>query len=502
MDAWPTAPSEAAPWPERIAEPQFSGPPPALDVPDGLYCSVHPSGRLRLLAKVWRGRLEQWLRLEDGTPAGCYKTEGSPWFGQRFYAEGLVEDFARDDDTSKPYPAEETFLEWASGHRERMVAPPGPMPDWMAESFRIYEEMKAGDRPPAGADRVLSAEPPPDLEERLSAFGGLNWHSQYQCHERLLHYFKWEPELARDFANFATAACAWSLREPGQRPETFLVTDWEGVQERPLDEIPLFVRIRDAALAEGDGRSHFRHWVRCLAECTQGPGSPIVWTVPPSGMGEYRVTRRVVELLLRQEASHGAEMEGVLASVDRDRFFEAASRVGAFLQSAEEPPDADELLAALDRPVLDSLGAWAHLQAGGLGRPANPGWLGRFVNERREVIRQCVAELRRGELCWPASSRVGGIGFRGRAEEFLEEMGLDLGAQTNRFLLRVEVAGRLLAEAPWKARGVERDALHELQARLEGVQGESQRWLEAAAWALPERDARPLARALMSALPG
>ena len=117
--AWPTAPEGANPWPERVPEPRFEAEAPLLDLPDGLYASLHASGRLRLLARVRRGRLSAWLLLADGTPSGWFKVEGSPWFAQRFYPEGLVEDFSRDDDTSEPYPAG-TFEEWAQGLLERI----------------------------------------------------------------------------------------------------------------------------------------------------------------------------------------------------------------------------------------------------------------------------------------------------------------------------------------------------------------------------------------------
>lgn len=502
MDAWPTPPEGAAPWPERIPEPSFRREPPAVDVPDGLYFNTHPSGRLRLLAEVKRGLLAQWLLLLEHGPAGCYKAEGSPWSAQRFHEDGRLEDFARDDDTSKPYPAGQTFAAWAHRQQARFGAPPAPMPDWLAQNVRLYQEMKAGDRPPARADRILSGDPPADLEERLPPFGGLSWHSPSQCHERLLHYFKWEPEVARDFTNFATAACAWVIRDPKNRPDTFLWTDWNCVREQALDDVPMFTRVRDAGLAEGGAVGGFRHWARCLGECCEAPASltarlpsPIVWTLPPSGLEDFEVTRTVIELLLRQEASRRRVLGTYLETVDSKRFFAVASRAGAFLQSTAEPPE--NLAAWLESPPLESFGARAHREAGGKGKPAAPLGLGRFVNDRSLAIRECVAALTGGELYWRGygqfeewseQDRSGHRRFRARAERYLEQSGLDLGAERNRFLLRVEVAGRRLVEGRWKARGVEKESLQDLERVLPGAgSAEYERWAAAATWALPRR---------------
>lgn len=97
-----------------------------MDMADGLYYSTHPSGRMRLLASVKRDVLDSWLQLGDGEHSGCFKYEGGYWFVQRYHPEGLVEDFARDDDTSQPYPPGRSFLQWALAYRETRW--PRPLP--------------------------------------------------------------------------------------------------------------------------------------------------------------------------------------------------------------------------------------------------------------------------------------------------------------------------------------------------------------------------------------
>lgn len=522
--AWPTTPEGANPWPERVPEPRFDAEAPLLDLPDGLYYSLHASGRLRLLARVSGGRLAVSLQLADGTPSGWFKVEGSPWFAQRFYPEGLVEDFSRDDDTSEPYPAG-TFEEWAQGLLERMTAPPPPIPEWLAESMRVYEEMKAGDRPPARADQVLSgAAVPADLDERLAGFENLNWSSQAQCHERLLHYFKWSPELARDFTNFATAACASAVRQPEelQQPEIFLHPLWDRPGEAGrslLSEVPLYARVREAAQAAGDARFSFRHWCRCLSECVQARFRshgrlpvPVVWTVPRPGMCGFHLARTCFDLLLRQEASSGLELGRYLAGVDPERFFAAASLAGAFLQGgfaasalAPDPArapwvgspafaEAGRLLSGLvgslrgpgkaaGSTLLVDLGEWVHREAAGGRAPSKAerpvvGLLGRFLNARGPLVQECLGEFQRGDVPWHGGSYEtgrwpsedggpAGAGLvRERAEELLERLGLETGPGRNRFLHRVEVAFERLARgaAPSSAR----DTAAELERFLAG----------------------------------
>lgn len=510
LEPWPTPPEGALPWPARIPEPRWDAAAPAVDVPDGLYYSAHPSGRMRLLASVKRGVLDCWLQLGDGEHSGCFKSEGGYWFVQRYYPEGLVEDFARDDDTSKPYPPEQGFLQWATGYRDQMAAPPPEPPDWLAENMRLFEQMQAGDRPPAHADQVLSGGVPDDLEERLPEFADLSWHSPMQCHERLLHYFKWEPELARDFTNFATAACASAvLDSPG--PETFLSPRWDaepGWIETPLEEVEMYRRVRKAAREVKDRRVA-RSWVRALAECCPWTyrqvgrlPAPIVWTVPPPGPDGVELTRIACELLLRQAATDETKLEPYLARVDRDRFFRAAGVAGAFLQATRATSALPPALPLEGPKILRSLGEWVHSQAS--DRPVEVSdrpvvdFLGRFFNDRSDRLREAMAAFRQGEPWWSGGLAPSGWPWqeeprhrlgRARTEEFLEDFGVDPGAEGNRFLVRAETAFRRLASGPWKAQGIEADMLADLEPALAPLREGYPRWVAAARWALRPLDA-------------
>lgn len=521
---WPTPPEGALPWPERIPEPRWDAAAPAVDVADGLYYSTHPSGRMRLLACVKHGVLDCWLQLGDGEHSGCFKSEGGYWTVQRYYPEGLVEDFARDDDTSKPYPPGRTFLQWANGYRDRMAAPPPEPPSWLAERVRLFEQMQAADRPPAHADRVLSGGVPDDLEERLPQFAGLSWHSPMQCHERLLHYFKWEPELARDFTNFATVACASAVLGSRDR-ETFLSPRWEaepGCVETPLEEVEMFRRVRKAAGKVKDRRTP-RSWVRSLAESCPWSyrqigrlPAPIVWTVPNPGLDGVEMTRIACELLLRQAATEEAKVEQYLARVHRDRFFRAAGEAGAFLQATRATAALPPALPLKGPRILPSLGEWVHSQAsdrpvGAADRPVVD-FLGRFFNDRSDMLREAMAAFRQGQLWWPGG--LGPTGWpwqdeprhrlgRARAEEFLEDFAVDPGSERNRFLMRAETVFRRMASGPWKAQGLEADLLEDLEPRLTPLRAESARWVAAASWALEpwaadERLGAALAHLLLS----
>lgn len=281
--------------------------------------------------------------------------------------------------------------------------------------MRLFEEMTAGDRPPAHPDRVLSGGVPDDLEERLPEFADLSWHSPMQCHERLLHYFKWEPELARDFTNFATVACASAvLDSPG--PETFLVPRWDaeaGWVETPLEEVEMYRRVRKAAANLKDRRMA-RSWVRSLAECCTWSyrqvgrlPAPIVWTVPPPGLDGLELTRIACELLLRQAATDETKVEPYLARVDRDRFFRAAGVAGAFLQATRATGALPPALPLKGPKILRALGEWVHSQAS--DRPVETAdrpvvdFLGRFFNDRSDPLREAMAAFRQGELWCPAA---------------------------------------------------------------------------------------------------
>lgn len=526
MDLQP--PEGALPWPDRLEEPQPQRSAPALDLPDGVYCSRHPSGRLRLVATVRGGQLAAWLRLEDGVPAGYFKLEGSPWFAQRYDREGQLEDFSRDDDTSQPYPAERSFLEWARERLEGLTRRPR-LPEWLEKAHRQLAEMSAGDRPPPHPDKVLSGEPAPeDLEERLPRFQGLSWSSPHQCYERLTHYFKWSPALARDFTNFATAACAVALQAPAH--ETFLYPSWEQgtCLQGSLEEVPLYVRVRTRALAQP---RPFASWVQCLAGCStsrRGSGklpSPIVWTVPPAGIHGFRLTMTCVELLLRQEATRQTELSAYLRQVDRERFYSAAALAGAFLQSGYATGDLDEamvgeLSAGLgSNPILIEVGEWVHRQCSARKLQASDKpvvhLLGWFINERSTLLHECLQTLRRGELYWAGyfpippgwprptgSETVSGGALRERADDFQARLELPTylpGFEPNRFLHRAEVAGLHTSGSPPGRSQLSRQSVGELKTFLKGHPGGSYpRLVAASRWVLAEWTESPRLATLLA----
>ncbi len=513
-------PEGALEWPARLEEPWPLRPPPALDVPDGCYYSRHPSGSLRLVAVIQRGQLAGWLRLEESPPSGYFRLEGSPWFAQRYHADGQLEDFSRDDDTSAPYPAELSLDQWAERLLERLTHRP-KVPAWWLEQQRQYEEMIAGDRPPPRQAEILSGtgEPPPDLEELLTSFEGINWGHPNQCYERLIHYFKWEPGPARDFTNFATAACAAALHPPAA--DTFLVPLWDeptACDQRRLEEIPLYARVRALARENLATRDPFRSWVQCLASCASARDSwsttlpcPIVWTVPSPGGSGFLQTRICIGLLLRQEASRQAVLAAYLQRVDPERFFAAASLAGAFLQSAyatgDLPPEMDDLIASLRgrKPLLLELGEWVHRSCS--ERKLEPSdepvvhLIGWFVNERRPLIHECLRSLRSGELYWAGSfswspewprpgrdATVSGGEIRALADEFQARFELAVRLprfERNRFLHRAEVAGMHAVDGPPDKSSLAKQTRKELREHLKAHPCEGYaRLLAAAAWAL------------------
>lgn len=550
-------PPDALPWPDRIEEPHPLRTPPALDIPDGRYFSRHPSGQLRLLANVRKGRLTSWLRLEEGREAGYLKLEGPSWFAQRYDPAGQLEDFSRDDDSSKPYPAAQGFEEWARALIEGLSREPE-----LPEGLRPRAPRIAGRFPPR-PDRYLSGsgEPPPDLEDQWRLFAGRSWHSPYACYRYLLDHLAWDPAQARDFTNFATAACAAALHQPAA--ETFLYPSWDQpgpCGEGRLADVPLYTRVLEAALALGDRRHDFRGWVRCLAECSNSaPTSqtrlpaPIVWTVPPPGLKGFPQTMVCVDLLLRQEATRQAVLAGYLGRVDRERFFTAAALAGAFLQGPYVTGDlyegAPAALGDLVRnlqapsrtrdayatPLLVQIGEWVHRHCS--ERKPQPEdkrvlhFLGWFINERSPLLRACLQHLRRGEPYWASYfpitpgwpphalefSEVTGGALRERADQFQARLELEVRLSDfdrNRFLHRAEVAGRYLAGTRPDTSSLALQSRKELRAYLGQAAGKQDplfdspgegylRMVGASAWALdprptPELSAR-LAHFLVSA---
>lgn len=67
----------------------------------------HADGSLKLVAEVKGCELGRWVHLSSR--GGLYRNGSC---AQRYYPDGLMEDFARDDDTSPAYPATMSYSKW------------------------------------------------------------------------------------------------------------------------------------------------------------------------------------------------------------------------------------------------------------------------------------------------------------------------------------------------------------------------------------------------------
>lgn len=127
-----TPPAGALPWPASLSEPTLGGGLGPLELPDGIYYWLWPSGVLRLLARVTRGQLEEWVSAAESQDSGCHCCESYPRSAQRYYSNGTQEDFSPWDDNSPPYEAEQPFAVWLAtvvGSVGRMPIGPGRDPD-------------------------------------------------------------------------------------------------------------------------------------------------------------------------------------------------------------------------------------------------------------------------------------------------------------------------------------------------------------------------------------
>ena len=90
---------------------------------DGMYYKAAPDGELRFVTTVWGGRISRTVMLANGE--GSFFAGGGYWTAERYYSDGRMEDFARDDDTSPAYKAPVSFAKWVRSHVKSMIPPQG-----------------------------------------------------------------------------------------------------------------------------------------------------------------------------------------------------------------------------------------------------------------------------------------------------------------------------------------------------------------------------------------
>lgn len=508
-------------WPADVPEPTFSQPRATLEMDDGCYGSRWPGGSPRLVARVDGGQLAAWLSLEEDGQAGYFFVAGPPWMGERYHRGGQMEDFSPWDDNSKPYPAEVTAEQWSAALMEQLTEElPGSS---------LSAEPLPREAPPRHAERPVSTEDV-RLGELLPQLHDCPWHSPGQCFERLVNYFRWEPELARDVTNFGPTACLAARR--GEGVEHFLTPRWEGApgfQEQRLEDISIYRQIRQLALdSQAEAQKDRKHWTWTLSdvhpavhrfEYEERVPTPVVWTLPSPDLGGFWMTQAYLATMLRHEASYGGalkpggELRGGLAGA----FLQAMPATQSWYyqpDSPGEPAELAELLTALDEPWREALERWA-------GAPG----LTRWVNSNAENLREHLQAFQRGELPWdwrhsnkwqydPGPA----FPWREMAEDFAagrQVAEILPGFRLNPFLARVERAVRhLKGEGREPELAAERTLSEEHRKLLFGVVGAPSQpgkgfvqlvaaahWMLEADWDQPERFFFPSLRLVHWLLP-
>ena len=513
----------------RQAEIPLPRPLASLSLDDGVYYKTYSDCQLKLVAVVNHGKLGGWLLLRERE--ACYYAAGSYWVAEKYYPDGRMEDFARDDDTSPPYKAPISFPKWVRSRVDQLLPSPAPVeiPARLRSAMEFMAQSKH-DLPPH-PERILSTDgtPPDNLAELVEKINDMPWSHLHQCQERLVNYLHCDPGLARDFCNFAPEACAAVVDESvDPQGNVFFFPVWEpGPSEAgagspagraSLEGVPLYRRVRELAqMAEQRGGLDRKHWTRILAAlaprvlpeagCEAKRPRPIVWTNPPHGLSGFSMTMAAMDTYLRQEASRETRLFRYLQSVDRQRFLRAAAVVGAFLQATRctgtlelRCPDLQDLIAALDEgpclagkstvPILAALGEWVHRQCS--EAPVRKEdelvvhLLGHFINHRGdELARRFQAfssERVYFEATWPDGWEAQHPGdwnkpldmmrgaLRQRATDLAEQLQLTqqlASFSLNAFLLRVEVAGTTIYRGQQDAFPQARHLATELKCYLE-----------------------------------
>lgn len=517
-------------WPDGVAEPSWSGPSLSVDFPDGYFHSRWPDGRLRALILVTQGRVGPWLRLDELGTSGCL------WLGncgEKYYADGLLEDFSPWDDTSKPYPAGISLGEWALQSACQYLSPApsepsasqtGAPPGLSADSGF---ELPVGDEVPRLHLPLSGSGPlPDDLDTLLTDFRHLRLVCPCSCFNYLVRHRGWDAGWARDFTILAPHAAQAAFAKSAEPKGELLYPLWDRpgqIGRIPLANLPLYTRVfaraQESCRAHGVGQ---RHWVNDLLDALptrvrQGASpDPVSWTQPPEDLDGFYMVATCITLMLRQEATRGAELASYLESVDAEAFFQAGGIAGAFLLGGrlsgqwnfelDRPPwtsghnpsaylsGLGSLIAGFDEsevllryphyadsrespvpmrlpptwrkaPLLAALGQWAHSQCGeGLPGPDSEPTvynLARFINAHAGLLEHRLAAFRRGNLWWEYESEIQEWPVPG-----MNEMG---GWEKYFALQRFEVReqGELFAESPELASTLPGFSINAFLLRLE-----------------------------------
>ncbi|MFN8606946.1 MAG: hypothetical protein U0931_05410 [Vulcanimicrobiota bacterium] len=429
-------PPGSQPWPEWLSQPDLDGDLGPLELADGLYYRLWPEARLRLLARVSRGRVLHWVSASESQDSGCVCSEDYPRSAQRYYSNGTIEDFNPWDDDSPAYAADRPFSAWLKVQIYRLGQPPAqPEPVQVV----VAKTVDRSTLPVPGSDRPFScAEVPHDLDQLVEKIRNVTWSSARQCYERLVNWAQWDLGLARDFTNLAPHACASVFSPPGQAA-LFEVPAWSEPgpgQSGELEQNPLYLRLRQMAQSKAP-------WVVSLAQFLPGfsagdRGSRLakclIWTVPPEATDPFWMAMHCVSLRLRQEASGQGVLGASLKDLDGERFFQLGGLVGALLQAPactgcwffdptrppwhKQTPPLDDLVGLLNdwsefkgppdpyqnhwqkAPLLASLGQWVNLRCGGSSPDPVLWQLGRFVQKDRDNLRGRLSAFSQGRLHW------------------------------------------------------------------------------------------------------
>lgn len=494
-----TPPAGARPWPASQSEPTLGGGLGPLELEDGLYYWLWPSGALRLMARVTRGQIEEWVSAAESQDCGCHCSENYPRSAQRYYSNGTQEDFSPWDDDSPAYPAEQPFAVWLA----RVV---GSVGRTRVEHPQLtVERVDRSELPVPDSHQAFSlSEVPANLEELVKELEDVRWTSSLQCYERLVNWGKWDLRLARDFTNLAPHACA-SVISPRAVEAAYELPNWLGPDQPArgnLEEVPLYLQLRQLAQSKAS-------WVVSLAQFLPGSSCGdrgqrvphcLIWTTPSEPIDPFWMAMHCVSLRLRQEAGAQGLLGSSLQKLDSQRFFQLGGLVGALLQAPAftgcwffDPglaPDCSPYLDDLARllqewapftgpndssrnhwqkaPLLASLGQWVNLQCGA-DEPDPVLWqLARFIQKDRNNLRSRLAALPEGLLCWDEwchdwpgvynsepSSMVSywkGLGIRmhERAQEFVANPATEQLLQNPepaRFAYRVQLVGHHLTRS-------------------------------------------------------
>lgn len=107
-------PPDAVVWPGSVPLPVPPNRPSKIPAA-GLYFQLFADGQLQLVAWVEDGQI-LYLRLDHGKASGYFHVHIA---GEQYFEDGRMEDFSPWDDTSEPYPVEQSFESWVRASLER-----------------------------------------------------------------------------------------------------------------------------------------------------------------------------------------------------------------------------------------------------------------------------------------------------------------------------------------------------------------------------------------------